>query len=67
VTDVSEELNAAIIRSLTMEAAVSTQAPVSIYQTTRSNIPENSHLDAVNFYVINSEYIFKQMWKFVIS
>jgi hypothetical protein len=52
VADVSEELNAAIIRSLMMEAAVSTQAPVSIYQTTRSNVPE---------------YIFKQMWKFVIS
>jgi hypothetical protein len=45
-TDVSEVLIASIIRkmNLMMEAASTSQTSVKFYQTTRRNIPEDSHL-----------------------
>jgi hypothetical protein len=50
ITDVSEALAASIIRvmssriALMMEAASTPITSVSFYQTTRRNIPEDSHL-----------------------
>jgi hypothetical protein len=46
LTDVSEVLTTSIIRSivLMMEAVSTSESSVSIYQTTRRNIPEDSHL-----------------------
>jgi hypothetical protein len=41
--DISEVLTASIIRA-TMEAASTSGTSLNIYQTTRRNIPEDSHL-----------------------
>jgi hypothetical protein len=41
LTDISEELTASIFR---VEAVSSSETSVNIYQTTRCNIPEDSHL-----------------------
>jgi hypothetical protein len=44
LTDVSKVLTASIIRALMMEAVSTSETLVNFYQTTRLNIPENSHL-----------------------
>jgi hypothetical protein len=41
LTDVSEELTASIIR---VEAVSSSETSINMYQTTRCNVPEDSHL-----------------------
>jgi hypothetical protein len=43
-TDVSEVLTTSIIKSLTMEAVGTSETSVNMYQATRSNISEDSHL-----------------------
>jgi hypothetical protein len=43
-TDVSEMLAASIIRALMAEAVSTSETSFSIYQTTRRNIPEDTHL-----------------------
>jgi NADPH-dependent 7-cyano-7-deazaguanine reductase QueF len=42
LTNVSEELTPSIIRAM-MEAANTSETSVNFYQTTRRNIPEDSH------------------------
>jgi hypothetical protein len=43
LTDVSEELAASISRAM-MEAESTSETSVNFYQTTRRNIPQDSHL-----------------------
>jgi hypothetical protein len=55
-TDISEVLAAFIIRVLMMEAANTSEMSVNFYQTTRCNIPEDSHLqDAYKFSALATE------------
>jgi hypothetical protein len=45
LTDVSEELTASITRAMSvMETVSSSETSVNIYQISRRNIPEDSHL-----------------------
>jgi hypothetical protein len=50
-TDVSEELAASIIKTITlmMETVSTSETSVNYYQTTRRNIPEDSHLHKYSF------------------
>jgi hypothetical protein len=43
-TDVSEALTASITRTMKIETANTPETSVNFYQTTRRNIPEDSHL-----------------------
>jgi hypothetical protein len=45
LAEVSEKLTASIIMAM-METVSSSEMSVSVYQTTRRNIPEDSHLNA---------------------
>jgi hypothetical protein len=62
LADVSEVLTASIISKLValmMEAVSTSETSVSIYQTARCNIPEDSHLKIEGmFYVMNTNYVF---------
>jgi hypothetical protein len=44
MTDVSEVRTASIIRTLMMEALSTSETSVILYETTRRNIPEDSHI-----------------------
>jgi hypothetical protein len=52
LTDVSEELTAFIIRHITLmkDAVRSSETSVNVYQATRCNIPEHSHI--YSFYIL---------------
>jgi hypothetical protein len=47
-TNVSEVLAASIIRVMIMGAASTSETSVNFYQTTRRNIPEDSHLQLIH-------------------
>jgi hypothetical protein len=56
VTDVSEVLTTSIIIVLMMEAVSTSKTSVNFYDTTRRNIPEDSHLHICRRENLKSHY-----------
>jgi hypothetical protein len=53
-TEVSEVLAASIIIALMMEAVSASETSVNFYETTRRNLPEDSHLHSFIYLTSNS-------------